>query len=135
MLSGLFLCDLQAVSSGVAGDRADGYIYVCRSPPETYRMLLRDVPLDRMYVVGSLSGELEDTLQVMDRELRRGKALAVFCETAHQRAPSLVVAYLVRFAQMSYDQAVAAVMSRSDAAFPRPCVYAAVLQGLAGQQC
>lgn len=128
IISGLFLCDLQAIASEAVNKKIDGYISVCTSSPDSYRIFLRHIAPEKIHIVNSLSREILQTVDMLDRELRNGRSIAIFDETAHQRAASLIVAYLIKHGRMPYSSAVGAVMSKSTVVFPKPCIYETMLR-------
>ena len=130
IVSGLFLCDLQAIASEAVNKKVDAYISVCKSSPDSYRIFLRHIAPEKIHLVNSLSKEMLLTVNMLDRELRSGRSIAIFDETGHQRAASLIVAYLIRHGRMPYSSAIGAVMSKSTAVFPQPRVYETVLRQL-----
>lgn len=125
----LWLCDVNAVTHDEVKKRTELFVSVCKTDLSHYDIFIRDIS-DKLVVMERLSTEYDKFLRVMDKCIKRGKCVTVFCETGHQRSASLVAAYLVVFARMSAESSIRCIRSKSADAFGSGCVYAGLLKDL-----
>ena len=50
--------------------KIDAYISVCKSSPDSYRIFLRHIEPEEIHIVTSLSREMLQTVNMLDRELQ-----------------------------------------------------------------
>jgi protein-tyrosine phosphatase len=129
ILPNLWLCDLRSACTTRFSNTVKCFISVCKSQPQQYNLFSEHIK-DRLVVCRSFTHEVAELVALIDSNLAQLLPVVVFCETAHQRSPALVVAYLMVCGKMPYDDAVAAVQSKSSVAFETPCVYERLLRSI-----
>lgn len=133
ILYGLSFGDMHAVIDDAVEKRTTLFVSVCKAPIDMYDIFIRRIS-NRLIVVSSFSREYDKVCHTIERELRQGGQVTVFCETGKQRSPSLIVAYLIIYGGLSYRRAIDSLTSKDDRAFPEPCIYGKLLMDLAQTQ-
>lgn len=129
ILSGLWLCDLNAVTHDLVKRRTDLFVSVCKTDISQYKIFTRDI-CDKMVVLQRVSLEHGKILPLIDQYVRKSKTVTVFCETGHQRSASLVAMYLILFAKLSAEASIRCIRSKSAEAFDSGCIYSTLLKQL-----
>jgi hypothetical protein len=129
VIPNLWLSDLRSACSQQFSQAVACFISVCLSKPEQYDLFAEHIK-DRLVVCHSLSRQVQELVGLIDTNLSSLQPVVVFCETARQRSPTLVAAYLILRGRMTYEEAVASVQSKSAIAFDTPCVYERLLHEL-----
>jgi hypothetical protein len=127
IVCGLWLGDMHAVTNDFIEKRTTLFISVCKAPMSQYDIFIRRIA-NRLIVVDSFSSEFDKICGAIDRELRKGGIVTIFCETKRQRSPSLILAYLMIYAGLSYDTAFDALLTKDNQVFPDPCIYKELLK-------
>lgn len=127
ILCGLWLGDLHAVTNGFLEDKTTLFVSVCKAPVEQYDIFIRRIA-NRLLVIDRFSSEFDKICGAIDRELRKGGIVTVFCETKRQRSPSLILAYLMGNCGLTYEMAFQCLISKDSQVFPDPCIYKDILK-------
>ncbi|RYE18504.1 MAG: hypothetical protein EOP45_14040 [Sphingobacteriaceae bacterium] len=127
IVCGLWLADMHAVTNGFLQDQTTLFISVCKAPVVQYDIFIRRIA-NRLLVVDSFTSEFDKICGAIDRELRKGGIVTVFCETKRQRSPSLLLAYLMIKAGLTYETAFQCLCSKDNEVFPDPCIYKTLLK-------
>lgn len=129
IVCGLWLCNLHAITDETVQKRSTMFISVCQAPVEKYSIFIRDIR-NRLVIVDSVSAQFDKIIHTIDRELRRGGIITVFCETTQQRSPSIVIAYLMKYAGLPFEKAMRCLISKNARVFPddHKCIYANLMK-------
>ena len=129
IVPGLFVCDLHAVSNKVFSGGIDVFVSACKCDASKYDIFLRELD-GELICLKSVTNEIRRVGPYVDKELRQGRKIAIFCETGLQRSPSLALAYLISCGGLPFESALTCLRSKHPTAFPEGCIYRQVLHEL-----
>ena len=130
VVPGFYVCDLHAITNNHFNMKIDLFVSACKCDSSKYDIFLRELR-GEFICLKSVTEALDRGPLYLDKELRRGKRIAVFCETGLQRSPSLAMAYLITCGRLSFESAFACLQSKHAGVFPDGrCVYETELRRL-----